>query len=208
MCNQFIKANATNTAQVRAQRQEEKRDAQSRGNDVPEWKKKGIEKIKGASDGKEAKKDAELVLYEFLNMLVRIAFWRANPSWGLWVDKDKDGKMDKQELVPVPYALSNMLNDIILPKAKRENSAAFRQKEMQDPKLLAVLDSVRACPSNSSTPPRDVMSGLWSGGECGGSVWGGRVVLMFALRALLELNLPSVTPTQPALCDSNSTCPL
>ena len=31
MCNQFIKANATNTAQVRAQRQEEKRDAQSRG---------------------------------------------------------------------------------------------------------------------------------------------------------------------------------
>ena len=37
MSNQFIKANATNTAQVRAQRQEEKRDAQSRGNDKPDW---------------------------------------------------------------------------------------------------------------------------------------------------------------------------
>ena len=91
------------------------------------------------------------MLYEFLNMLVRIAFWRANPSWGLWVDKDGDGKKDKQELVPVPYALSNMLNEIILPRSKRENSAAFRQKEMQDPKLLAVLDSVRA-PTNSACP--------------------------------------------------------
>merc|ERR1719502_1383647 len=70
MSTQFIKANATNTAQVRAQRQEEKRDAQSRGNDVPDWQKKGPGRVKGTSDGKEAKKDAELVLYEFLNMLV------------------------------------------------------------------------------------------------------------------------------------------
>ena len=64
MCNQFIKANATNTAAVRAQRQEEKRDAQSRGNDAPDWKGKGTGRVKGTSDGKEAKKDAELVLYE------------------------------------------------------------------------------------------------------------------------------------------------
>jgi hypothetical protein len=133
-------------------------------------------------------------------MLVRIAFWRANPSFGLWVDKDKDGKKDKEEVVPVPFALSNMLNEIILPRAKRENSAAFRQKEMQDPKLLAVLDQVHARPSNSSMPPRDVMSGLWSGGECGGSVWGGRVVLMS--------RAASPSRTQPALCDSNPTRPL
>jgi hypothetical protein len=143
MCNQFIKANATNTAQVRAQRQEEKRDAQSRGNDVPEWKKKQVAKVKGTADGGEAKKDQELVLYEFLNMLVRIAFWRANPTFGNWVDKDKDGKKDKDEFAPVAFALSNMLNEIILPRAKRENSAAFRQKEMQDPKLIAVLDSYK-----------------------------------------------------------------
>ena len=85
MCNQFIKANATNVAQVRAQRQDEKRDAQSRGNDKPDWQKtQRGQKVKGTSDGhEEAKKDAELVLYEFLNMLVRIAFWRANPSFGL-----------------------------------------------------------------------------------------------------------------------------
>ena len=143
MTIQFTKANATNTAQVRAQRQESKRDAQSRGNDAPDWQKTGPGKVKGTSDGKEAKKDAELVLYEFLNMLVRIAFWRANPKFGNWVDKDGDGKMDKQEVVPVPYALSNMLNEIILPRAKRENSAAFRNKEMQDPKLLAVLETYK-----------------------------------------------------------------
>jgi len=143
MCNQFIKANATNTAQVRAQRQEEKRDAQSRGNDVPDWKKKPVAKVAGTSDGKEAKKDAELVLYEFLNMLVRIAFWRANPTFGNWVDKDKDGKKDKEDFVPVAYALSNMLNEVILPRAKRENSAAFRSKEMQDPKVTACLDGYK-----------------------------------------------------------------
>ena len=66
----------------------------------------GREKIKGTSDGKEAKKDQELVLYEFLNMLVRIAFWRANPKFGNWIDKDKDGKKDKEEVVPVPRTRS------------------------------------------------------------------------------------------------------
>ena len=30
--------------------------------------------VKGTNDGKEAKKDAELVLYEFIAMLVRISF--------------------------------------------------------------------------------------------------------------------------------------
>ena len=53
-----------------------------------------VERVKGGSDGKEAKKDQELVLYEFLNMLVRIGFWRSNPNFGLHGNKD--------ELVPVP----------------------------------------------------------------------------------------------------------
>jgi len=142
---------------VRAQRQDEKRDAQSRGNDEPQWKKKPAAKLKGTSSGEEAKKDQELVLYEFLNMLVRIAFWRANPTFGNFVDKDKDGKKDKEEPTPVAYALSNMLNEIILPRAKRENSAAFRQKEMQDSKLIAVLDSYKPKlkPSHGAGVPAD-----------------------------------------------------
>ena len=48
-----------------------------------------------------------------------------------------------RQAVPVPLALSEMLNEIILPRAKRENSAAFRTKEMQDPKLLAVLETYK-----------------------------------------------------------------
>jgi len=141
MCNQFIKANATNTAQVRAQRQDEKRDAQSRGNDDPNWKKKekAPKKVRGTELGGEAARDQELVLYEFLAMLVRIAFWRANPDFGLWVDKDGDGVKDLQEPVPVPLALATMLNEVVLPKAKRENSAAFRETYMKDPELLEVL---------------------------------------------------------------------
>ena len=137
MSTQFIKANATNTAQVRAQRQDEKRDAQSRGNDKPQWARDAAapKKVKGTALGEEAKKDAELVLYEFLNMLVRISFWRANPNFGLHGNKD--------ELVPVALALSTVLNEIILPRAKRENSAAFRNKEMNDPKLLAVLENYK-----------------------------------------------------------------
>ena len=141
MCNQFIKANATNTAQARAQRQEEKRDAGAQLHDKPDHVKYNADgSLKHApkmttSAGTEAKKDQELNLQEFLNMLVRIAFWRSNPHFGLHDNKD--------ELVPVALALSTMLNEIILPHAKRENSAEFRNKEMQDPKLLACLDTYK-----------------------------------------------------------------
>ena len=142
MCNQFIKANATNTAQAYQERMQTA--TKDRISDADKsLKRKEVKKVKGTNDGKEAKKDQELVLYEFLNMLVRIAFWRANPSFGLWKDKDGDGKKDKEEFVPVPRALSDMLNEIILPRAKRENSAAFRAKEMQDPKLIGVLDAYK-----------------------------------------------------------------
>ena len=141
-CNQFVKANAVNTAQARAQRHEEKRDAQSREHDRPEWQKRrdAPDKVKGGSDGKEALKDQELVLFEFLNMLVRIAFWRANPHFGLWKDVDGDRIKDQETIVAVPLALSQMLNDIILPRAKREQSAAFREKEMSDPLLRRALE--------------------------------------------------------------------
>ena len=134
MCNQFVKANATNTAQVREQRMQARKNASSK-DDLEEQKaaKAAVpEKIKGTNDGKEAKKDAELVLYEFIGMLVRIAFWRENPSFGLFGNKD--------ELIPVPAALSRCLNEIILPKAKRETSGEFRTKQMQDPELLKVLN--------------------------------------------------------------------
>ena len=99
--------------------------------------------MKSTNAGGEAARDAELVLYEFLNMLVRIAFWRANPAFGNWVDKDGDGVKDAEEPTPVPAALSAMLNEVLLPRAKRESSAAFRVKEMQEPSLQAALAKCR-----------------------------------------------------------------
>jgi hypothetical protein len=65
MCNQFIKANAINSAQVRAQRQEEKRDSQGKAHDKKEYEKKGVAKVT-ASDGGAVKKDQELNLQEFV----------------------------------------------------------------------------------------------------------------------------------------------
>ena len=134
MCNQFVKANATNTAQVREQRMAARKNASSK-DDLEEQKAadaKKPEKIKGTNSGKEAKKDAELVLYEFIGMLVRIAFWRCNPTFGNFGDKS--------ELVPVPAALSKVLNEVILPNAKRETSGMFRSNQMQDPDILKVLN--------------------------------------------------------------------
>ena len=133
MANQFVKANATITAQAREQRMLEKKNASSK-DDLEEQKAakaKAPEKIKGTNDGKEAKKDAKLVLYEFIGMLVRIAFWSANPNFGLFGNKD--------EVLAVPVCLSKCLNEIVLPKAKRETSGQFRTEQMQDPELLKVL---------------------------------------------------------------------
>uniref|UniRef100_A0A7S3ARZ5 Uncharacterized protein n=1 Tax=Haptolina ericina TaxID=156174 RepID=A0A7S3ARZ5_9EUKA len=135
MCNQFIKANATNTAAVREAHKQGRRDAESHGNDEEEFRKVAVARVRGSDDGREVKKDQELVLYEFLNMMVRIAFWRSNPSFGLFGNKD--------EPVAVPLALRTMLNDIVMPNAKRENSAEFRDNEMKDPAVLAVLDEYK-----------------------------------------------------------------
>ena len=150
MSNQFVKANATNVAEVRAQRQEEKRDSQTFQNqNKASWKGEGGQAVSAkdvadANDQMMSKavgetKDQELVLYEFLAVLVRVAFWRANPRFGLWVDKDGDGKKDAEQVVPVAQALSTMLNERILPRARRENSATFRSQQMRDPGLLAVI---------------------------------------------------------------------
>ena len=153
MSIQFVKANATNTAAVRAQHQQSRRDTSARakgaqGSDVGDDEQaecgQGERQRQGRFFEAKVKKDAELVLYEFLVVLIRIAFWRANPTFGNWVDKDGDGKMDKNEdFVPVPLALSQMLNDHVLPKAKRENSAAFREKEMKEASVKTALTTWR-----------------------------------------------------------------
>ena len=113
----FTKANATNTAAVREQRAEEKRDSKVKAAEKKAGKgpKNKADKVKGTNDGKEAKMDAELVLYEFIAMLVRISFQRANPTFGNFGDK--------AELVPLPGCLEAMLDQFVLPNARRDTSA-------------------------------------------------------------------------------------
>jgi len=136
MTNTFIKANATNSAAVREQHAEGRRNAASKegsalakGGKAP---KKEIEKVKGTSDGKEAKKDQELVLYEFIAMLVRISFQRANPTFGNFGDT--------RAIVGLPGCLETMLEEFVLPNARRDTSAQFRETVMKDAAVIEVLE--------------------------------------------------------------------
>ena len=87
--------------------------------------------MKGTNDGGEAKMDKELVLYEFINLLVRIAFQRANPTYGNFGNK--------REVVPPPGCVEEMITNCILPNARRDTSAEFKETVMQDEAVKGVL---------------------------------------------------------------------
>ena len=87
--------------------------------------------MKGTNDGGEAKMDKELVLYEFINLLVRIAFQRANPTYGNFGNK--------REVIPPPGCLEEMITNCILPNARRDTSAEFKETVMQDEAVKGVL---------------------------------------------------------------------
>ena len=61
----------------------------------------------------------QLNLFEFINFLVRVAFWRCNPQWG--------SKYNKKDLTPVPESTQILLEECILPKAKRDTSGEFKK---------------------------------------------------------------------------------
>ena len=63
--------------------------------------------------------DAQLNLVEFINFLVRVAFWRCNPQWG--------SKYNKKDLTPGPESTQILLEECILPKAKRDSSGEFKK---------------------------------------------------------------------------------
>ena len=85
--------------------------------------------------------------------------------------------------MPVAFALSNMLNEIILPRAKRrtrrlppEGDAGPEAARRARLGTRWPLDLERGVGREGA--PRGAMSGLWNGGECGMSAE--HVVLMFA----------------------------
>lgn len=75
--------------------------------------------------------DQQLNLYEFVNAIVRIAFWRCNPQFG--------SKYNKRELTPVPESLTLVLEEAILPRAKRDMSGEFKKVLAADAATHAVL---------------------------------------------------------------------
>ena len=105
MTNQFIKVNAVNSAAAREQHHDIRRSAGTK----MDSKAAELERVKGNNDGTEAVKDQELVLYEFVGLLVRIAFQRANPTFGNFGNK--------KSVVHLPGCLERMLVDEVLPRA-------------------------------------------------------------------------------------------
>eukprot|EP00966_Prymnesium_polylepis_P228688 5292399-Prymnesium_polylepis.2 len=69
----------------------------------------------------------ELVLYEFLNAIVRISFGRLNPEFGELTMEHQDS------ILPVPASLDKTLQDAIMPRAHRDDAADFRAEVMSPP---------------------------------------------------------------------------
>ena len=87
---------------------------------------------------REDELDKELVLYEFIALLVRVAFWRANPYHGII-------KL-QATVTPLPDCLSQMLTEVVLPNARRDDSAVFKETLAKDKGMQAALEQhARAC---------------------------------------------------------------
>ena len=132
----FMKANALNSEEAHAQRAAEKLDKESKlenaraGGNKLEGKKAPARRA-SASAAREDEKDQELVLYEFIALLVRISFWRANPYHGIH-------KL-ATTLIPFPECLRSMLHEVVLPLAQRDDSALFKDKLAEDEDMQAAL---------------------------------------------------------------------
>ena len=158
----FMKANAVNSNAAHFQRKDETGTADAKAGSAIRVAASAAafgRKLKSAAAQKDTEKDAELVLYEFVELLVRIAFQRANPKFGASAPPPAaipaataaaaagsgGGAGSKpispvgRKLVPLPDCLQQMLHDVILPRAKRDESAQFRERLETDKPMQAVF---------------------------------------------------------------------
>jgi len=85
--------------------------------------------------------DTVLELHEFLTMLVRISFFRANPQYGMRKGKDQ-ANAEKFDDVPLPGCLSDMLTALVLPNARQDTYAQeFAENTLPLPEVQAALGS-------------------------------------------------------------------
>ena len=131
----FKKANAVNSDAVHYQRLAEKGSSSAKVEGAGSTTKMiaAKAKTKSAASQKDTEMDQELVLYEFVEVLVRIAFWRANPYHGIHKLATK--------LVPLPDCLHQMLHEVVLPNAKRDDSALFKERIATDAAIQGALAS-------------------------------------------------------------------
>jgi hypothetical protein len=94
--------------------------------------------------------DTVLEFHEFLTMLVRISFFRANPQYGM--RKGDDRKVAKNvdqanadkfgDEVPLPGCLSEMLTSLVLPNARHDTYAQeFAETTLPLPEVQSALGS-------------------------------------------------------------------
>merc|ERR1711871_443113 len=85
--------------------------------------------------------DTVLEFHEFLTMLVRISFFRANPQYGMRKGKDQ-ANAEKFDDVPLPGCLSDMLTALVLPNARQDTYAQeFAENTLPLPEVQAALGS-------------------------------------------------------------------
>ena len=83
--------------------------------------------------------DTVLEFHEFLTMLVRISFFRANPQYGMRKGKDQKNA-EKFDDVPLPGCLSEMLTEKVLPNSRTDTYAEeFANNTLPLPEVQAAL---------------------------------------------------------------------
>ena len=137
MQNMFKKANALNNNAAHFQRKAEAGSASAKvegaGSSSTALAAKSPKRSDKAQKARDDEMDMELVLYEFVEVLIRISFWRSNPYHGIHKLATK--------LIPLPDCLEQMLKEVVLPNAKRDDSALFKEKLANDKAMLGALDT-------------------------------------------------------------------
>lgn len=87
--------------------------------------------------GADAKKETELNLQEFVNYLVHLAFQRANSGLA------PAGASGKREVVMLPGCLEKMLFEHVLPRARRDTPAQFRETTLRGAEVQETLEQWR-----------------------------------------------------------------
>jgi len=84
--------------------------------------------------------DTVLEFHEFLTMLVRISFFRANPQYGMRLGRDQKNADKFGDEVPLPGCLSDMLTNLVLPNARHDTYAQeFAETTLPLPEVQAAL---------------------------------------------------------------------